>query len=276
MSYSFKDEKEAPIAGILMIGNEVLEGIVQDTNSHWIEQQLTTMGVETRRAVSVRDEMKEIENGLKFLLDGCSLIISSGGLGPTHDDITLKAIADFYSLRLVEDEDALRIVKRQYRKLFQQGIIDSPGMTKTRKKMATIPRGSVALNNEVGGSPGVKIDVEGKTVFCLPGVPQELKFIWNQSIEPWLLERLPENYSDTLVEFPLRDETVFALHSNKVMDDVSNTWIKSMPKQYGTTNVLRVWISSRAEDSITAERNVQRALKALEKSLGLESTRVES
>lgn len=261
--------------GILTIGNEVLKGLVLDTNANWIEKQIAKLGIRMQRAATVRDDRKEIRAGLKFLLNTCSVVITSGGLGPTHDDLTISAIASALNLTVHEDSDALNIVARRYQELYEEGIVDSPDLTDSRRKMAFIPRGSQPLNNDVGGAPGVKIETSNATIFCLPGVPGELKSIWLQSVEPWLKKRVPGNYREIVVEVPINDETTFAPHSQKVMNEMDNIWIKSMPKQYGTTDVLRVWISSRAENSITAEENVQRALEALEKSLGLESTRVE-
>lgn len=263
-------------SGILTIGNEVLDGLVMDTNSNWIEKRLTSLTIPIIRQVTVRDEMAEIRAGLEFLLQRCNLIITSGGLGPTYDDMTIPAIASALNLTLHQDDDALEIVRRRYQELNEEGIVDNPDLTKSRKKMAFIPKGSQPLNNDVGGAPGVKIKTDSITIFCLPGVPGELKSIWKESLEPWLKDRVPENYSELVVEFALMDETVFAPHSRAVMDEMENIWIKSMPKQYGTTNMLRVWISSRAQDSSIAKDNVQRALEALEKGLSLESTRVES
>ncbi len=264
------------IGGILVIGNEILGGLVLDTNSNWMEKTLSEMGIPIQRQVTVRDDVTEIDAGLQFLLEKSNLIITSGGLGPTHDDMTLFAIANSLELELHEDKKALRIVRKRYRELFEEGVVDNPDITETRRKMARIPEGSEPLNNEVGGAPGVKITTDSATILCLPGVPGELKSIWTQSVEPWLKERMPRNYKMIIVEFPIKDETVFVPHSQKVMNEIDNIWVKSMPKQYGTTNVLRVWISSRAQNSTTAEENVRRALEALEKELRLESTRVES
>lgn len=270
------EDSQTVSVGILTIGNEVLDGLVLDTNSNWMEKRLASLAIQMKRQAAVRDEMAEIKAGLDFLLKNCNLILTSGGLGPTHDDMTLPAIAKALGLKLQLDDKALEIVKRRYRELFEQRIVDSPEMNESRQKMARIPEGGIALNNDIGGAPGVRINHISSTIFCLPGVPGELKSIWKQSVEPWLRERVPGNYNEIIVEFPIRDETVFAPHSEKVMDKMDSIWIKSMPKQYGTSNILRVWVSSRAEDAGTAKENVERALESLERSLGLESTRVES
>ncbi|MHA1938801.1 MAG: molybdopterin-binding protein [Candidatus Thorarchaeota archaeon] len=98
-------------AGILTIGNEVLDGLVLDTNANWMEVRLTALSAEISRLVAVRDIKEEIGSALDFLIAECELVITSGGLGPTHDDMTLESIAAHLGLRLVENEDALAIVK---------------------------------------------------------------------------------------------------------------------------------------------------------------------
>ncbi len=258
-------------AGILAIGNEVLDGHVLDTNSNWMEKQLVELGAEMRRLVTVRDEIAEIGKGLEFLSKECDIVITSGGLGPTHDDMTLAAIAVALERELVEDSKAIAIVERQYKMLFEQKIVDSADITETRLKMATIPQGSVALDNTVGGAPGVMIREEGTTIFCLPGVPSELKDIWKTAVGPWIIKNSVGAYYEEIVEFEIVDESVFAPYILKAMMKNPGVWIKSMPKRYGTTRIMRVWISSRGMKLADAKQRVQVAIVALERESGLES-----
>ena len=177
-------------AGILTIGNEVLDGIVLDTNTNWLEQQLVQLGVEIRRVVSVRDEVEEIGEGLNFLMKDCDVIITSGGLGPTHDDMTLYSIGKALGRELALDEGGLAIVARQYKMLHGRGIVASPDLTDSRKKMAMLPQGASALDNTIGGAPGVMLHEGNATIFCLPGVPAELKDIWERGVKQWILNVL--------------------------------------------------------------------------------------
>ena len=262
-------------AGILAIGNEVLNGIVLDTNSNWIEQRLAKLGIEMRRLVTVRDEIDEIGKALHFLLEDCNVIITSGGLGPTHDDMTMKAISVAIDKPLVENSDAIEIVRRQYEILYKRGIVSSPKITESRKKMAQIPKGSVPLDNTVGGAPGVMLEYRGATVFCLPGVPSELKDIWTRSIHPWLENNNNLAYYEEIVEFQFRDESAFAPYINTVMESHDIVWIKSMPKTYGSSKILRVWISGRGPDLKEIESQVKSAIQELEKLSNLKAHLVE-
>jgi nicotinamide-nucleotide amidase len=268
-------EKEIRTVGIIAIGNEVLDGLVLDTNSNWMEIRLVKLGMQIKRLVSVRDDLDEIKQALTFVRSACDVIITSGGLGPTHDDMTLKAIAKALDRKIVENPEALSIVERQYQSLFERGIVNSPDMTDARIKMAHIPEKSIPLNNLVGGAPGVMIHEEDSTIFCLPGVPSELKFIFDDSIVPWLKERIKRKFYEHVVEFGMHDESVFAPAIDTVMKRHPSVYVKSMPKTYGTSKSLRVWISMGSNNLEEAQRQVEETIVDLEKITGLEARPVE-
>lgn len=211
----------------------------------------------------VRDDPAEIGAGLDFLTGMCDLVLTSGGLGPTHDDMTLTAIATKYSLNLIEDPTALEIVRRQYLHFYEQGVVDSPDMFPARKKMATIPYGAIPLDNRVGGAPGIRLELDGTVIICLPGVPSELKHIFEQEVVPWIRSNLAGTYYEEVVEFKIHDESVFAPFIDEVMKKHPGVYIKSMPKRYGTTNVLRVWVSARGDDFEQLKKLVQSAIHDL-------------
>ncbi|MHA2311209.1 MAG: competence/damage-inducible protein A [Candidatus Thorarchaeota archaeon] len=262
-------------AGILIIGNEVLDGLVLDTNSNWMEVRLTALSAEMHRLVTVRDMKDEIGSALDFLMGECQIIITSGGLGPTHDDMTLESIADHFGLKLIENKDALDIVKKQYRMLSEKGIVADSDITEPRKKMAQIPEGSTPLDNAVGGAPGIMMEVNDTTIFCLPGVPAELKYIFDNSVIPWVEERISDKYVEKIVEFGFKDESVFAPYINKIMRKIPEVYIKSMPRKYGTTDVLRVWVSARGDNQKVLEDLVEAAIGLLATESGQSPTIIE-
>jgi nicotinamide-nucleotide amidase len=264
-------KNEIRTVGFIAIGNEVLDGIVLDTNSNWMETRLVSIGLQVKRLVSVRDDTNEIGHALDFLKGTCDVIITSGGLGPTHDDMTLLAVGKALNRKAIENQGALAIVRRQYQCLFERGIVDSPDMTEPRIKMARIPEGAVPLDNKVGGAPGVMIQEEDFTLFCLPGVPSELKFIFENSLIPWLIERVKWKFHERIVDFGMHDESVFAPAIDEVMKRHPRVYIKSMPKTYGTSKTLRVWVSMGSEDKEEAAKQVDEAIHDLEKVTGLEA-----
>ncbi|MFW9964709.1 MAG: competence/damage-inducible protein A [Candidatus Sifarchaeia archaeon] len=265
-------EKRVLSIGIIAIGNELLDGVVLDTNSNWMELRLVARGVKIKRLVSVRDEIEEIGKALEFTREACDVIITTGGLGPTHDDKTLAAIAQALGRKIVENQNAAMIVKRQYETLYEKGIVAAPDFTEVRRKMALFPEGAIALDNRVGGAPGVMIQEGDTTIFCLPGVPMELKFIFEDTVIPWIEENTAQKFYEQIVEFQMRDESVLAPAIDSVMNKIPNVYIKSMPKPYGTSKRIRIWISARGDDDSELKKLVQKAISGLEKATGIRSS----
>ncbi len=171
-----------PNAEIISIGNELLIGHTLDTNSHWIAEQLTKLGWTLERVTQLRDSLDSIKSGVRgSLRRSPSVLISIGGLGPTHDDMTLAGISRALNKPLRLNKEALQLVRDHYRRLESK-----PKLTKYRTKMATLPQGSAPLPNPVGTAPGVKMQQSGTTIFSLPGVPSEMKAIFRSSLIPYL------------------------------------------------------------------------------------------
>ncbi len=169
-------------AEIISIGNELLIGHTLDTNSHWIAKHLTRLGWTLERVTQLRDSLDSIESGVRGSLKrNPSVLITIGGLGPTHDDMTLAGISRAIDKPMRLNREALQLVKDHYRRLE-----NNPKLTKYRTKMATLPQGSAPLPNPVGTAPGVKIQRSSTTLFSLPGVPSEMKAIFRASIIPYL------------------------------------------------------------------------------------------
>ena len=171
-----------PTAEIISVGNELLIGHTLDTNSHWIAKHLTRLGWTLERVTQLRDSLDSIKSGVRGSLKrNPSVLITIGGLGPTHDDMTLAGISRAIDKPMRLNREALQLVKDHYRRLE-----NNPKLTKYRTKMATLPQGSAPLPNPVGTAPGVKMQRSGTTLFSLPGVPSEMKAIFRSSMIPYL------------------------------------------------------------------------------------------
>lgn len=169
-------------AEIVAIGNELLLGDVLDTNSHWLCQQLTARGTRVRRVVQVRDETAAIGEEIRgALARQTGLIITTGGLGPTDDDLTLAAVAAALGRPLREHPEALAALEERYRLLVAQGFLADGTITPPRRKMVTLPEGSIPLPNPVGTAPGVLLHEGESTLMCLPGVPEEMRAIFEEA-----------------------------------------------------------------------------------------------
>jgi len=174
--------KKLPTAEIISVGNELLIGHTLDTNSHWIAKRFTKFGWTLQRITVLRDTLAAIKDGVTGALRRKpDLLITLGGLGPTHDDMTLKGVALALNKRLALNPEALAMVKARY-----SALEASTGLTRFRRKMATLPEGAEPLPNPVGTAPGVTIKVGTTSLISLPGVPSEMKAIFTASVIPML------------------------------------------------------------------------------------------
>ncbi|HXQ92082.1 MAG TPA: molybdopterin-binding protein [Nitrososphaerales archaeon] len=184
-SKSNKKDSRQIVAEILIVGNELLNGTTLDTNSHWMSQELTKLGVMVARKTTIRDEMDIIVSTFKECFRRKpDWIFSIGGLGPTYDDMTIEGLANSIGKELFLDDSAIQMLKDSYerrRKMFNNPIRRMP---KASLKMAMIPRGATALYNSVGSAAGVLLKVGKTQVVSLPGVPSEMKAIFTEELIP--------------------------------------------------------------------------------------------
>lgn len=160
---------------IVAVGSEILSGNVVDTNSAYISQELHKLGVGVSRITVISDSRDEI---IKALQDGRSrsdVVILTGGLGPTHDDITRKTVSSFLGRRLVLNDQILMKVKNHFSK---KGV----DMPEVNTSQALVPRGAIVLDNPIGTAPGFIFEEKNSTVILLPGVPAETKAIFKGSL----------------------------------------------------------------------------------------------
>ncbi len=169
---------------ILSIGDELLRGIIDNKNASYIANQLFINGFQTKTILSVADDIDVIVNALDELSKSHDMIIATGGLGPTPDDKTIEAIADWLNVQLIVNEEVKNLIQKFYNK---RGV----PINQFREHMAMIPQNSELLPNPVGAAPGIKVKKDNVILFSLPGVPQEAQTIFDQSVLPWIIN----NYS---------------------------------------------------------------------------------
>jgi nicotinamide-nucleotide amidase len=172
------------IAEIITIGDELLYGQTLDTNSAYLAEKLTSLGVEVKYKSTVGDDVKQIVGAMKLAMKRSDIVITTGGLGPTTDDVTKQAICDHFGRKLVLYEDILRKIESRYA---QKGV-EMPAIVRSQ---ALLPEGTKPLSNDWGTAPGIFIEVKGKLFFALPGVPMEMERIFDSGIVPILKERIP-------------------------------------------------------------------------------------
>lgn len=166
-------------AGIISIGNELLSGKTVDTNAAYIEGQLRTVGLPVVCVYGVADEEPAIRRKLALALEEADILVISGGLGPTDDDLTRQAIAGLLGVGLVLREDLLTGLRQ---------FFDRRGIEMVRKNeiQAYIPQGATPIVNERGTAPGIRAELGGKVLYAMPGVPTEMRHMLDTFILPEL------------------------------------------------------------------------------------------
>lgn len=165
------------IASIITIGEEILYGHTLDTNSQFIGEQLTAVGIKVGLKLSTGDQKDTILDALDHAEKRSDLILITGGLGPTSDDITKKCLADFFNVGMKMNEEALRQVELYFRR---RGFT----LTETNRNQAMIPENARLIINDVGTAAGMWFDKKNKTFISMPGVPHEMQQMMIEKIIP--------------------------------------------------------------------------------------------
>lgn len=176
---------------IVAVGEEILKGRIVDTNSPWIVAQATSVGANITRITCVGDNLGDIEAVVRDAIQrGVDLLVTVGGLGPTPDDRTLEGIARAAGRRFKLDERILRILERKYNEFaHKRGIKLTPELLEGQRKMAFTAEGSEPIENPLGTAPGIKLQVNKTMIVSLPGVPAEMKAIFERSLLPLIRSR---------------------------------------------------------------------------------------
>ena len=178
-----------PTAAILLTGSELLRGVIPDRNAAYLAERLESLGFSMRRTLMVGDPLADIEQGFRELAGAHDLIVTSGGLGPTHDDRTVEALAAVAGVPLELDEAVLARITSWTDEVAQRMGFDRARFDAGNRKQARIPRGAQVLGM-AGTAPGLVMAVDGSVVVVLPGVPSELRRLWQLAPEHPLLAPL--------------------------------------------------------------------------------------
>ena len=169
-------------AEVIAIGTELVSGQALDTNSQWLSSNLSLLGIETRFHSAVGDDLQENIDVFRIATLRADVVLITGGLGPTQDDLTREALAAVAGVPLDEDPASLEAVKAFY-------VRRNREMPERNRVQALFPRGSEPLPNSIGTAPGIAMQVGRAWVACLPGVPKEMKRMFDETVVPRLKSR---------------------------------------------------------------------------------------
>ncbi|MBL1279391.1 MAG: competence/damage-inducible protein A [Fluviicola sp.] len=217
---------------LISIGDELLIGQTVNTNASWIGEQLATRGANVQNAVTIQDEREAIISALDLALTRSDVVIITGGLGPTKDDITKRVLAEYFDTELVINEEVLTRVR---------GFFESRGkeMLDINIQQAALPKSANILHNEVGTASGMWFEQDGKVIISLPGVPYEMKHLLSNEGFDKIFKKfgVQEMYSRT-IQFQGIGESYLADKIADIEDDLRRNDIKLA--YLPSTGVLRL------------------------------------
>ncbi len=244
-------------AQIITVGDELLIGQVVDTNSAWMGEALNHIGIEVLRIVSVRDRHDEIIQAIDEAMSCADVVLMTGGLGPTKDDITKKALCDFFNTKLVFNEMVFENVKR-----ILAGRIP---LNQLNKEQALVPENCEVINNRVGTASVSWFNRNNKVLISMPGVPQEMKVVMTEEILPRLQNR---NGSNSVIHktFLIRN------HAESVLAEKLTDWETALPESIKLAylpkaGIIRLRLTARG-DVLLMEELLAKEVSALKEILG--------
>ena len=245
-------------AEIITIGDELLIGQIVDTNSAWMGQELNKIGIEVLRIVSIRDREKEILEAIDNAMERVNIVLVTGGLGPTKDDITKQTLCKYFHTELVFSEEVFENVKRV--------LAGKIPMNALNKSQAMVPKDCTVINNPVGSASVSWFERDGKVLVSMPGVPQEMTAVMTESVLPKLHERFQ---TDVIMH-----QTFLVQHyPESVLAEKLEPWESALPEciklaYLPKLGIIRLRLTGRGQNREEVKVLLEREKVKLEKILG--------
>lgn len=247
-------------AEIITIGDEILIGQIIDTNSAYIAKQLNKIGVEVYQISSIQDEKAHILRAFEEASNRSNIVIITGGLGPTKDDITKHTFCEYFNDELVLDKKVLAHVEDIFKKYVNTPILEA------NKSQAWIPSQAITLHNEYGTAPGMWFEKKGVVYISMPGVPYEMKSILTEQVIPRLQDRFRTPYiiHKTVLTYGLGESAI----AERIED-----WENHLPKfiklaYLPSLGRVRLRLSARGEDEQLLKEGLNDAVERLNRVIG--------
>lgn len=173
-------------AELISTGTELLLGQILNTNARYLGQRLALLGIDVYFQTTVGDNETRLAEALKVAIDRADLLIVTGGLGPTEDDLTKETIAKMLGLKLITDEKSLVRIRQFF-------DLRGRAMPESNKKQALLPEGATLIPNRMGTAPGAILETDGKIIVILPGPPVEMQPMFTETVEPYILKKSGKN-----------------------------------------------------------------------------------
>ncbi len=239
-------------AEIICVGTELLLGNIVNTNAAFISERLSAIGIDCYRQCVVGDNMKRLTEQLAESSSRCDIIILSGGLGPTEDDMTKEGVAEFCKLPLVEDKASRKAIEEYFEKKGKKP-------TENNWKQAMIPKGARAVENPNGTAPGIIVETKSCKYILLPGPPGELEPMFENSIIPYLKGLCDRILFSRTVKIVGIGESSVETQIKDMIDAQTNPTIAT----YAKTGEVHIRVTASASDEKEAKKLVKPVVKEL-------------
>ena len=242
-------------AEIINIGDELLIGQVVNTNASWMGAELNKAGIRVKQITSIADDADEIKTSLDKALESVDIVLISGGLGPTKDDITKKTLADYFKSDMVFHEPTLEHVK----KIFAARRYE---VTEVNRQQALVPEKCTPLFNKTGTAPGMWFEQNGKVIVSMPGVPLEMKTITAEEVIPRLADYF---HLDAIVHKTVMTTGMGESYLAEKIKD----WEDNLPAHVKLAylpqpGIVRLRLSAKGPDKEKLEKELDQLLRGLE------------
>ncbi|MCK6607533.1 MAG: CinA family nicotinamide mononucleotide deamidase-related protein [Flavobacterium sp.] len=243
-------------AAIVTIGDEILIGQIVDTNSSYIAKALDKIGIATHEMLSISDDKQHILDTFHSLQNKVEVVIVTGGLGPTKDDITKKTFCDYFDDELIENEAVLAHVKSIIEGFYKRPI------TQINREQALVPTKAKVLFNQAGTAPGMWMEKENTVFISLPGVPYEMKYLIDNEVIPNLVQKFERPYivHQTIMTYG-RGESLIAEQIEEWEDDLPE-FIKLA--YLPSPGKVRLRLTARGNDETLLKEEIKRQVEKLD------------
>lgn len=248
-------------AEILCIGTEILMGDIINTNAAYIAKELAGLGINVYHQSVVGDNPQRLKESLALAFSRADIVITTGGLGPTYDDLSKETIAAYFNRKLVMDEESLHAIECHFLRLNRV-------MTDNNKKQAMMPEGCVIFANHNGTAPGCAIEGEGeqqgKTAIMLPGPPREMKPMFEQGVKPFLLKDSDTRLASHTMHFFGIGESMLESILHELMEESTNPTVAP----YAKTGEVQLRVTARVKQGEDAEVLLQPVMEQIKEKVG--------
>lgn len=241
---------------LISVGTEILLGDILNTNVQYLSKELAGLGMNVMHHMTVGDNKERLTDALSLAFSRCELVILTGGLGPTPDDLTKETCAEYFGKALYEDKDILKNIESY----FKDKNIPMP---ESNKKQALVPENSIILQNENGTAPGFIMEKDGKIIVILPGPPGEMKPMFQNSVKKYL-----EKYTnEIIVSHNIR---TFGIGESAMSEKVENLLSSPNPTvaPYAKSGEALLRVTAKAENKNQAEKLMEPIISEIEEKLG--------